>query len=100
MHEWVVGVGEGVKAKNEKWLSARNTRVRSEGRKGGFRLACRRWLRRVGEGRRKAVDLGMKVDGFRLKVRRFSGRVAAKGRKRERHTKKTADTGGRMRRNS
>ena len=79
MHEWVVGVGEGVKAKNEKWLSARNARVRGKGRKGGFRLACRRRLRRVGEGRRKAVDLGTKVDGFWLKVRRFSGRVAAKG---------------------
>ena len=100
MHEWVVGVGEGVKAKNEKWLSARNARVRSEGRKGGFRLVCRRRLRRVGEGRRKAVDLGTKVDGFRLKVRRFSGRVVVKGRNRVRHTKKTADTGGRMRRNS
>ena len=79
MYEWVVGVGEGVKVKNEKWMSARNARVRSEGRKGGFRLACRRRLRRVGEGRRKAVDLGTKVDGFWLKVRRFSWSVAAKG---------------------
>ena len=81
MHDWVAGVGEGVKAKNEKWLSARNARVRSEGRKGGFRFAGRGRLRRVGEGRRKAVDLGTKVDGFRLKVRRFSGFVAAKGRR-------------------
>ena len=68
-----------MKAKNEKWLSARNARVRSEGRKGGLRFACRRRLRRVGEGRRKAVGFGTKVDGFRLKVRRFSGRVAVKG---------------------
>ena len=86
-----------MKAKNEKWLSARNARVRGRGRKGGFRLACRREMRSVGEGRRKAVDLGTKVDGFWLKVRRLSGRVAAKERKRERRTKKTADTGGGMR---
>lgn len=42
----------------------------------------------MGEERRKAVGLGKKVDGFWLKVRRFSGRVAAKGRKCVRHMKK------------
>ena len=68
-----------MKAKNEKWLSVRDARVRGKGRKGGLRFVCRGRLRRVGEGRRKAVDLGTKVDGFRLKVRRFSGSVAAKG---------------------
>ena len=52
MHECIAGVGEGVKAKNEKWLSARNARVRGKGRKGeravfALRAAggCEGWAR-------------------------------------------------------
>ena len=81
MNEWVVGVGEGVKAKNEKWLSARDARVRGRGVKGRFSSCVPQGGRSVGEERRKAVGFGTKVDRFWLKVRRFSGCVAAKERK-------------------
>jgi hypothetical protein len=76
VHECIVGVGEGVKAKNEKWLSARDARVgEAEGEKKSVEVEATSRRSALSGGGEKRGRKEEKADGFRTKVRRFSREV-------------------------